>query len=204
MKTFSLQKKAVAGFTLIEMLVSLALFTIVITITMGAFLSLIGNSEQLQSEQSVMTTLSFALDSMTRDIRTGLEYICTDSASTTDYSATAGIDCSPTAGMSGISYRESGGSVSGLSGRRIAYFYDATAKTILRKVAAGPAERIVSNGITITDARFFVTGTTKLGNPATDVVQPTVTIVIAASETGAGNDKPFILETTVTQRSLDL
>ena len=112
------------GFTLIEMLVSLALFTIVITITMGAFLSLIGNSGRLQNEQTIMTSLTFALDSMTREIRTGTEYFCTATASTTNYNATQIANCSPTAGSSGISFRESGGSINSnpLSFNRIAYF----------------------------------------------------------------------------------
>ena len=188
------------------MLVSLSLFTIVITITMGAFLSLIGNSGQLQNEQSIMTSLTFALDSMTREIRTGTEYVCTATASTTVYSATAIANCSPTAGSTGISFREAGGSVSGASGDRIAYFYDATNDTIMRRVGNAAAQNIISSGITVTNARFFVTGVAKLGSiPATaETVQPAVTVIIEASETGSATDKPFVIQTTITQRSLDL
>jgi len=72
------------GFTLIEMIVSLGLFSIVITISVGALLVLIATNEQLQAEQSVMTNLSFALDSMTREIRTGTNYYC---ASRPNYSS---------------------------------------------------------------------------------------------------------------------
>ena len=64
------------GFTLVEMLVALALFSVVITIAVGALLMLISSNQRLQSEQSVMTNLSFALDSMTREIRTGAAYFC--------------------------------------------------------------------------------------------------------------------------------
>ena len=188
------------------MLVSLSLFTIVITITMGAFLSLIGNSGQLQNEQSIMTSLTFALDSMTREIRTGTEYVCTATASTTSYLATDIANCSPTAGSTGISFREAGGSVSGASGNRIAYFYDATNDTIMRRVGNAAAQNIISSGITVTNARFFVRGVTKLGSiPATaETVQPAVTVIIEASETGSATDKPFVIQTTITQRSLDL
>jgi len=65
-----------SGFTLIEMLVSLSLFTVVITITVGSLLVLINGNRELVSTQSVMDSLSFSLDSMTREIRTGRSYVC--------------------------------------------------------------------------------------------------------------------------------
>ena len=64
------------GFTLVEMIVSLGVFSVVVTIAVGALLVLISSNEQLQKEQSVMTNLSFAIDSMTREIRTGRNYFC--------------------------------------------------------------------------------------------------------------------------------
>src|SRR6056297_849303 len=69
-------KQTTAGFTLIEMIVSLALFSVVVTISVGALLVLIASNRQLQDEQAVLTNLSFALDSMTREIRTGSAYVC--------------------------------------------------------------------------------------------------------------------------------
>ena len=69
-----------AGFTLIEMIVSLGVFSGVITIAIGALLMLVAANDQLQGEQSVMTNLSFALDSMTREIRTGTDYYCDSAA----------------------------------------------------------------------------------------------------------------------------
>lgn len=65
-----------SGFTLIEMLVSLSLFTIVMTITLGTLLILIKGNQVSVAEQSVMDTLAFSLDSMTREIRTGSYYVC--------------------------------------------------------------------------------------------------------------------------------
>ena len=66
------------GFTLVEMIVS-RYFSIVVTTAVGAMLVLISTNQQLQSEQNVMTNLSFALDTMTREIRTGYNYYCTTS-----------------------------------------------------------------------------------------------------------------------------
>jgi len=61
------QKK---GFTLIEMLVSIALFSIVITIAMGSIFTIIDANRKSQTLTLVMNNLNFALEIMTRDIKT--------------------------------------------------------------------------------------------------------------------------------------
>lgn len=193
------------GFTLIEMLVSLALFTIVITIAVGSFLSLISASKGVQGEQSVMTTLTFVLDSMTREIRTGVNYNCaTRAALQTPAATSTAQNCvNSLIGDHGVSFIEAGSSVTAAaSSKRIAYYVDTSTatKTIMRKVGNGTAQSLVSNGITITDAQFFVTGTTRLGT-GSDINQPAVTIILEArDETGATTT----LQTTVTQRELDI
>jgi prepilin-type N-terminal cleavage/methylation domain-containing protein len=194
------------GFTLIEMLVSLSLFTIVVTIAVGAFLSLIGASKGVQSEQSVMTTLTFVLDSMTREIRTGSNYYCNTRTvlDGTPVSTTTVNDCANShVADHGMSFIEAGTSLtSGGGSKRIAYYFDTSSatNTIMRKVGTGSPQSIVSDGITITNAQFFVTGTIRLG-AGTDINQPTVTIILEArDETGATTT----LQTTVTQRELDI
>ncbi|HMP67537.1 MAG TPA: prepilin-type N-terminal cleavage/methylation domain-containing protein [Candidatus Paceibacterota bacterium] len=59
-----------AGFTLIEMLVSIALFTIVIVISVSSIITTIDVNRKSQSLTTVMTDLNFALESMTRTIKT--------------------------------------------------------------------------------------------------------------------------------------
>jgi prepilin-type N-terminal cleavage/methylation domain-containing protein len=204
MKQFSSQKNT--GFTLIEMLVALSLFTIVVTIAVGAFLSLIGASKSVQGEQSVMTTLTFVLDSMTREIRTGTNYYCASRA--TLAGAPAGTsttqDCGSYSAINrGLSFIEAGSSITtGSSNKRIAYYFDSSGatNTIMRKVGSGTPQSIVSDGITVTDAQFFVTGSDRLGT-GTNINQPTVTIILEArDESGATTT----LQTTVTQRELDI
>lgn len=193
------------GFTLIEMLVALSLFTIVVTIAVGAFLSLIGASKSVQGEQSVITTLTFVLDSMTREIRTGTNYYCNTRSVLDDPSqvSTSTVrDCAT--GSDGLSFVEAGSSITtGAASARIAYYYDnssSTNRTIMRKVGNGAPQSIVSDGITVTNAQFFVTGSTRLGS-GTDTNQPTVTIVLEARDE---NGATTTLQTTVTQRELDI
>ncbi len=213
------------GFTLIEMIVSLALFSIVITISVGALLVLIATNQQLQSEQSVMTNLSFALDSMTREIRTGYNYHCDSRpnlgagpASTifkdpeglgTVSGTTLTADCSNgrTGGVDfhGISFFEGGESITGGAARRITYYHDASTGMIMRAVGDAAAESIVSTGIFINSAEFFVTGSRPLsagGGSSRD--QAAVTIFIEATESDDPTGKPYYLQTTITQRTLDI
>ncbi len=59
------------GFTLIELMVSLGIFSIIMLLASVAYLSLIFASNQVRSSTSAMDDLSMAVSSMARDIRTG-------------------------------------------------------------------------------------------------------------------------------------
>jgi len=99
---------------------------------------------------------------------------------------------------------EAGNSITGSNNGIIAYYFDSTSKTIMRKVENSNPQSIVSNDIYIKDAKFFVTGTKSLSDNSRDVNQPTVTIVITATESSVSGEKPITLQTTITQRELDL
>ncbi len=210
------------GFTLVEMIVSLAIFSIVVTVSVGALLVLVGTNQQLQGEQSVMTNLSFALDSMTREIRTGSGYYCISDTSNAGldnvFNGNSNLDEELTANQfpltqdclsgnqnnsrfHGLAVVEGGDSITDGSDR-ILYFFDRDEKKIYRRVGNGPVESIVSSGIVIEELEFFVTGTEpqRLG----DNVQPTVTLFIKAKEKDISTAKPYYLQTTITQRTLDV
>jgi prepilin-type N-terminal cleavage/methylation domain-containing protein len=209
-----------SGFTLIEMIVSLALFSVVVTIAVGALLVLISSNQRLQNEQSVMTNLSFALDSMTREIRTGSNYYCVNrnsvNAGPTDtriFRDGAVLDSSVVGACAtgktnaahryqGISFVEAGESITGAANTKIVYFYDATEQSIFRRVSGQDAQSIVSSGIVITDAEFFVTSPQVLSDG--DLRQPVVTIYLEAKDSNDPTEKVYKIQTTVTQRTLDL
>jgi prepilin-type N-terminal cleavage/methylation domain-containing protein len=66
-----IQKETEKGFTLIEMLVSLALFSIVIVVIMGSILTIVDVNRKSQSLTVVMNDLNFVLESITRTVKTG-------------------------------------------------------------------------------------------------------------------------------------
>lgn len=59
-----------AGFTLIEMLLSIALFSIVLTISLGTIFTVIDANRKTQTLTLTMNNLNFAIESMTRDLKT--------------------------------------------------------------------------------------------------------------------------------------
>lgn len=214
-----------SGFTPVEMIVSLAIFSIVVTVSVGALLVLVGTNQRLQGEQSIMTNLSFALDSMTREIRTGSYYYCFRSSNSNAFTSSGSsldtaigdqetADC-PNGNDIDVQYHglvfiEGGDSISGSGNDRIAYFYNdgrtnPAARGIYRRFGVGPAQQIISPDIYLVDVEFFVTGTRTLESGGSgSIVQPTVTIYLRAAENQDGSGKQFEVQTTVTQRTLDV
>lgn len=207
-----------SGFTLVELIVSLALFSFVITICVGALLVLLGASQREQASQAILTNLGFALDSMTREIRTGYRYQCEtvgdnqvdtvfddqdDAANINDTSTCSQGAPGLSARNTAISFVEGGSSLTGGGSARIAYIIDLNDETIYRRIGNSPArERIVSSGIRIVDGEFMVSGSDSLEDG--DVDQPSVTIYLQAVDATGGTDEVFTIQTTVTQRELDL
>ena len=64
------------GFTLIEVMVSVSLFAMVMTLSLGAILSIIDGNKKAQAINAVANNLNFAVESMVRDIKTGYAYTC--------------------------------------------------------------------------------------------------------------------------------
>jgi type II secretory pathway pseudopilin PulG len=69
-------KKNNIGFTLVEIIVSVSIFTIVMLVTMGALLTLNDSSRKAQALRTVIDNLNFAVEDMSRKIRTGSFYRC--------------------------------------------------------------------------------------------------------------------------------
>ena len=146
-----------------------------------------------------MTNLSFALDTMTREIRTGYNYYCT--TSDTNPSGETKNDCLGARNTTKLGVSFTKGKQFDwfcVGATRILYYYDELDKSIYRRIGDDPAQAIVSSGLAITDAQFYVTGTT-----AGDDEQPTVTIYLEAQDVN-DDSKTYYLQTTVTQRILDI
>jgi hypothetical protein len=158
----------------------------------------------------VMTNLAFALDGITRELRSGYNYYCLDDNSLDAYdnegigSTTQDCLTSSTGNLRyrGVSFFEGGASITGASNNRIMYYYDSVDKTIMRRVGNNSPQSIISSSLILEEVDFRVSGSGRLvavGN----TVQPTVSISLRATEI-EDPSKEYRLQTTVTQRILDL
>jgi prepilin-type N-terminal cleavage/methylation domain-containing protein len=70
------KKIPIRGFTLIEMIVSVGLFSVVMLVVTAAYLAIITLDKESRSTNELVVNLSFALESMARNVRTGTAYSC--------------------------------------------------------------------------------------------------------------------------------
>lgn len=192
------------GFTLIEMLVSVGIFTVVMVVALGGLLAVTEADRRAQSIKTITNNLSFALEGMARSIRTGVDYSCG--------TWTQGQDCgTSTSGSPGTLF-----TFTNADGQRVGYRYAACSGIgcIQRNVqggAAGAWEPITSPEVVIESLEFYLHGSSR-----NDQFQPRLTISVrgfmpisggATASDECGNEgvvcSTFDIQTTVTQRLYD-
>lgn len=187
------KQKNTSGFTLVELIISIGLFSVVMTMGVSALLTLISAHSRAQSLQIVTSNLSFAIDTMTRNIRTGFNYYCAALPDTGSLPS-GSQDC--TLGNTGIAFTESD------TFDRAGYRLDVVGGVgrIQQKTSTGSWLYVTSNDIDIDQLSFFVKGTT-----SGDDEQPHALILIKANIlSSVGDGTEFLIQTTVNQRLLDL
>jgi len=185
-------RNTVRGFTLIEMMVSVTLFSIVMLVGLSALLTLVNENQRAQALNSVITDLNFTLESMARTIRVGNQFDCGGPT----------LDCD--SGSKSFSFRapfiES-------SFRNITYRFndDRDRGVIQRSVDSGGWVDITSSNVDIEDFSFYVFGAERAeaGQPP-EPYQPRVMMVLSGKAAVDGQDTEFSIQTTVTQRVIDL
>lgn len=200
------------GFSLIEVLVSLSIFTVVVTICISTLYTLIEANARSRNSQSIATNLSFTLDSLTREIRTGSDYYCVQSNSDFipyDKGDESTEDCAN--GGSAFSFNEGGQSLTGNTyndSRRIAYrLLDGK---LQRRLGNGdniagvndPSDwaDLTSDDVFIERLRFYVEGSERGDDSA-----PIVTVFLSGVVGDEGtNESEFSIQTTIAQRLLDI
>lgn len=186
------------GFTLVEVLVSVGIFATVMVMSLGALLAMSESNRRVETMKSVINTLNFALDSMSRSIRTGYEYEC-NPAPVPFSGDTTPSDCA-SAPASRFAFMNADdipiayclGTVSPLT-------CNASGTVILRSEDGGMLAPITSNEVVVQNLSFYV-----IGAPLGDATQPKVTILISGYvDVTATQRSTFNLQTTVTQRIYD-
>lgn len=186
------------GFTLVELLVATAVFTIVMVIALGALLALSEANRKAEVLNAAVNNLNFTLDSMSRSIRTGSNYHCGVGGT-----LATPEDCSGTP--------ESYIALLTAEGAKVAYCLDSGVikRQIIEAGVSGSLSSscsssmflpLTSPDVVVTNLSYYV-----LGAPLGDNIQPKVTILISAYVlTRASQKSTFSLQTSVTQRIYDL
>lgn len=180
MKRFDIKKR---GFTLIEMIVSLGLFTIILFALSSAFLTVINADRKSRATSIALDNLNLALEDMSRRIKTGYAYDCGPLG--------APKDCM--AGDSTLNFTDQ-------NGNRTTYRPTTDTFGIDRATIGLPVLRITAPEIKITNLKFIVNGTATTPG---DTVSPYVTILISGTTNVGLTSSTFNMETTVTQRKYD-
>jgi prepilin-type N-terminal cleavage/methylation domain-containing protein len=71
-----IENNKIKGFSVLELIVSLALFSLALTIIMTILFALVDTQNEAVNTQNVQDNIRFAFDTMVRDIRTGREFHC--------------------------------------------------------------------------------------------------------------------------------
>lgn len=71
-----------AGFTLIELMVSLMIFVVVVLAAVGSLYSVNSASKKVQAMRSVLDNLTFAIEAISRTVRTSSSVVCGGSSNT--------------------------------------------------------------------------------------------------------------------------
>ena len=186
------------GFTLIEMMVAVALFSVVMLVTTGALLALVDANRKAQALHSVMENLNVAVDGMVRAMRIGSSYHCGEVGT-----ITTPADCT-TFGGTFLAFEPYGGSGSSSADQREYWFaQDADGIGRLYESSNGGATSypMTAKEVNLTSVVFYVSGTT-----VQDTTQPKVIVIIKGT---AGSEKlktqtSFTIQATASQRALDL
>jgi prepilin-type N-terminal cleavage/methylation domain-containing protein len=197
-----MKSKPQAGFTLIEMLVSIALFAIVMVVCVGALLALVGANKKAQALESTMNNLNISIDDMVRNLREGSGYIASGACS----SNTDGVTSDCTGGGTEIAFTT-------FTGHAWVYEYiqsgqpgcttlNKTGGCIMRSEDGGTFSSLTAPEVSITSMEFYVVGTSPNDN-----TQPRAIITLQGNAGAANNVKDsttFHLQATAVQRALDL
>ncbi len=205
-------RSAQAGFTLVELMVSLSLFIIVVVALVGSLFTVNDASRKVQAMRTVMDNISFAMETISRNVRTSTDIVCGG----TTYANTP--NCAIEDDITGSIDQHSALSMhSTLGENRVVEF-----QWVLGPNGNGEIQKrtipiddngvimygntsewvaITSPEIDIEKLAFFVNGASNY----TDIMQPNVIVKMEGTATIKGDTTvPFAIQTYLSQRTPEL
>jgi len=197
-------KKSPRGFTLVELLVTLALFTTVIVLATGALYSAQAINTKLQQNQIILDGVSLAMEVMARDIRYGSGFYC---AAATTSPITSNLRTSCGGGNTILVFKPSAPlSISSPDNDRVAYYRSSDGIIYKQEYPAGVEGsllQITTADVTVNALTFYLKGAE--ATPI-DYDQPIVTISVSGITNPTKvsvNPVTFTVQTSSASRKLD-
>lgn len=206
------------GFTLVEVMISIGLFTVIMVIGIGAVLSVGSTNRKTKALRKVIDNMSFVMEDMARSMRLGDYFYCSvgtissvdlyDGIGQTTQDSPSGQLCKS------ISFEPYWNSLPATPENQIIYSIREDTNnvgTIWRKDETTDSfdlddyKPVTPAEINIDTSRsgFLVTGSAKASSTG-DTLQPRITIILIGTVSAAGYSADFNMQTTVSQRSLDI
>ena len=197
------------GYTIIETMIAISLFLVIIMAGMGALLNANLLHQKSQNMRSIIDNLSFIMEDMSRNLRTGSKYYCITGADNLSNVSTAksGPSCW------GVAFESSGTPANQVADQNNQWVYYIDNFGKIFKATQGPYAaasfvQLTPEEIVITGqvAGVQVSGFSVLGaeSVATNSQQPFVTIRLVGRITFKDVVTPFSLQTSVSQRLVDI
>ncbi len=179
MKKIHLKNKYEKGFTLMEVMVSVTIFTIIVTIGMGALITIFKTLQKTRADRQAIDSISFVMDTMTRRIRTGKEYVSSDAGG-------------------GIKFVDQ-------DGVSVSFYKDLDSEGNSRIYMIDGAFGNQDDPVDITPESFSVEGFDFdiIGTDPSDGIQPMVTINLKGVVKNGQQESKLSVQTVVSQRLLD-
>lgn len=196
------------GFTLIEMMVSLGLFTIILFIATSAFLTIVDADRKSRATRIAMDNLNLALEDISRRVKTGTSYYCGESTTGT-------LDCTGTTLSSSFSFNDQ-------ASVRVIYKWVSGSSSIVDGSGCGPGYSVGQGCILRSEGGVFTLAT----SPEIDIKnlkftvwgshpelsdsrhrQPVVAVfadgILGANSPRNAVRSEFKIQTTIVQRAYD-
>lgn len=191
------------GYTIIETMIAISLFIIIVMMGMDALLNANLLRQKSQSMRSVMDSLNFTMEDMSRNLRTGYNYQCFDSDYPTLSPATLGSprSCSDPAKLGwAIAFEYQNGVPLDYTDQW-AYYISNDGKIFKSVDGANSFVQLTPDEVVIdtTKSSFSVSGA-----EAGDGKQPFVTIKLVGKIITPNFETPFSLQTSVSERLIDI
>lgn len=208
-----LTHKKEEGFTLIEVMISIGLFSVIMIVGITAILGVNNTYRKSRTMRSAIDNLSFIMEDMARNIRLGSLYRCLDGDG--DISPTTIEDPTDGENCSGIAFEPFYDPVPGeddnlATADQVIYmiypegdlFKGIKGANFTSADLSNPGVGLPMNSVDL-KIDYTTSGFTVFGSNPTDEEQPSVLIVLNGTVNVGVNSTSFNLQTTVSQRLLD-